>query len=280
MEDVSPQRFRRDLDAHILKVGAAAERLGRVDDLTIPGSGGDLPLRLYHPCGQEPMPLLLYLHGAGWVAGSLDTHDNICRCLAKRAHCLVLSVGYRLAPEHRFPAALEDARAALLWAVAEARHLKIDVSRLAVAGDSAGGNLAAALCLMCRDQGGPAIAFQLLINPALDMTAYDAPGFEEMRWFREQYLRDERDRGNVYASPLLAGDLRGLPPAFILVGERDNLRAEGERYAARLREAGSTVCLYCQEGVGHLGPAYARASSAAREAVALSVTVLCAYVVR
>jgi acetyl esterase len=256
---------------------AASEPVERVENLTISGPGGDLSLRLYTPAGSGAWPLVVYIHGAGWVAGNLDTHDNVCRCLANRTPSVVVSVCYRLAPEHPFPAALEDAYAALVWAAKAAASINADAGRLAVAGDSSGGNLAAALCLMARDRGRPAIAFQLLVNPALDMTAYDAPGFEEMRWFRDQYLRDERDQINACASSLLADDLRGLPTAFILVGERDNLRVEGERYAARLREAGVFVNLYCQQGKGHLGPTFARASSEAREAVELSAVVLRAH---
>jgi acetyl esterase len=243
MEGVSPQQYRRDLNQRIMSFPAASEPVARVENLTIPGPGGDLPLRLYAPAGSDPLPLVIYLHGAGWVAGNLETHDHACRCLAKRTPCLVVAVDYRLAPECKFPAAVEDAYAAISWAAREAANLGGDAARLAVAGDSSGGNLAAALCLMARDRGGPAVAFQLLVNPALDMTAYDAPGFEEMRWFREQYLRDGRDQRHAHASPLWADDLRGLPPAFILVGERDNLRAEGERYVARLREAGVFVNL-------------------------------------
>lgn len=278
MEGVSPQQHRRDLNQRIMALPAASEPVERVETLTIPGPGGGLPLRLYTRVASGPLPLVVYIHGAGWVAGNLETHDNVCRCLANRTPSVVVSVDYRLAPEHRFPAALEDAYAAIVWAAQKPASINADAGHLAVAGDSSGGNLAAAACLMARERGGPAIAFQLLVNPALDMTAYDAPGFEEMRWFREQYLRDERDQRHAYASPLWASELRGLPPAFVLVGERDNLRAEGERYAARLREAGGFVNLYCQQGKGHLGPAFARASSDAREAVELSVAVLRAHI--
>jgi acetyl esterase len=214
------------------------------------------------------------MHGAGWVAGDLDTHDNACRYLCARVPCAVVSVDYRLAPEHKFPAALDDVYAATLWAWENAAQLGADAHRLAVAGDSSGANLAAATCLRAREEGRPTIAFQLLVNPALDMTAYDAPGFDNMRWFRDQYLTGQADLRNPYASPVCATDLSGLPPALIVTGEEDNLRAEGERYADRLRHAGVFVNAYCQRGAGHLSALYARANAEAREALDLSVLAL------
>ena len=273
-EQPSPQEIRNQLNAYIMGTEGSAESVQQVEDIRIPGPGGDLTLRTYGPQGDGPFPLLVFMHGAGWVAGNLDTHDNVCRTLCNRAQCTVVSVDYRLAPESKFPAALNDAYAATVWAAGHAQELSADSSRLAVAGDSSGANLAAAVCLMARDQGDPSIIFQLLVNPALDMTAYDAPGFENMKWFREQYLNGEGDYTNPYASPPFAGDLSDLPQALILTGEHDGLREEGQRYATKLSQAGVFVNYYCQRGAGHLSALFARAAPDAREALGLSVAAL------
>jgi acetyl esterase len=271
---LSPQDARAQIDAYIMGTEGNTQAVKEVRNVQIPGPGGELALRTYTPQASGPLPLVVYIHGAAWVAGSLDTHDNVCRCLCNGVPCTVVSVGYRLAPEHKFPAALDDAYAATVWAADHAGQLGADVGRLAVAGDSAGGNLAAAVCLMARDQAGPSVVFQLLVNPALDWTAYDAEGFQEMKWCREQYLNGEEDYARPYASPLSADDLSDLPQAFIITGEQDALRDEGERYAGRLREAGVFVNYYCQKGMGHLSGLYARAAAEAQEALDLSVTVL------
>ncbi len=273
-EQPSPQEIRGQINAYIMNTEGNAESVHKVEDIRIPGPGGNLALRTYLPPGNGPFPLLVFLHGAGWVAGNLDTHDHICRYLCHRVPCAVVSVDYRLAPEEKFPAALEDAYAATAWAANHALQLRADSSRLAVAGDSSGANLAACTCLMARDQSKPAILFQLLVNPALDMTAYDAQGFENMRWFRDQYLNGDQDRTNPYASPPFADDLSGLPQAFIITGEHDVLREEGQRYATQLVEAGVFANEYCQRGMGHLSAMYARATREAQEALDLSVVTL------
>ena len=206
--------------------------------------------RLFVPAGvPSPSPLLVYFHGGGWVVGSPATHDPACRLLADQARVRVLSVDYRKAPEHRFPAGVEDASAAFLWAVEHAAELGADPDAIAVGGDSAGGNLAAVVSRRARDAGGPLPAFQLLIYPATDFSRPRRPShaefgsdylltIERMDWFEDQYVPDAGDKHHPDASPLLAGDLSGLPPAHIATAVADPLRDEGEEYAAMLRASG------------------------------------------
>ncbi len=213
-------------------------------DLEAPGPHGAIPLRLYRGVrtgDAERLPALVFFHGGGWVIGDLDTHDVVCRALANAARCAVVAVDYRLAPEHRFPAAVEDCVAATAWIAANAARLGLDPTRLGVGGDSAGGNLAAVVCLGARDRGGPALVFQLLIYPAVEM----AMSHESHRvhtsglplthataaWFRDLYLRGADDRADWRASPLLARDLSRLPPAYVLTAGFDPLCSEGEAFA-------------------------------------------------
>ena len=234
--------------------------LAHEEDRRIPGPGGDTPIRVYRPI-TETGGVLVYFHGGGWVLGNLDTHHNQCRNLAQAAGCVVVAVDYRVAPEHRFPAAAEDAYAAASWVAANAAELGVDAAKLAVGGESAGGNLAAAVCLMARDRGGPAIAQQWLAYPVLDHS-FDTPSYlannsgfglerETMRWFWNHYLGQDQDGSNPYASPLRAASLAGLPPAIVITCEYDVLRDEGGAYAERLRQAGVTVELMCVPGVNH-----------------------------
>jgi len=237
------------------------QSVAKIVNRQAPGPAGDVPVRLYTPAGQAPFPALVYYHGGGWVLGGLDTHDGVCRQMASSAGCLVLSVDYRLAPEHKFPAAAEDAYAALQWVATNADGLGVDPARIAIGGDSAGGNLAAVVALMARDRGTPAVAFQLLVYPvtdsACDTASYrdNADGYfltkDAMLWFWNHYTRDAADRRNPYAAPLKAQDLRGLPPALVMTAEFDPLRDEGEAYAARLREAGVPVQLTRYHGMIH-----------------------------
>jgi len=220
-------------------------------DLTLPGPGGPIPLRLYRSSADAVLPVLVFFHGGGWVVGDIETHDTVCRHLANRAECAVVSVDYRLAPEHKFPAAVEDSFAATLWIADNAAALGVDPARLAVGGDSAGGNLAAAVSLIARDAGAPRICYQLLIYPATDAAmrhesiARFAEGYvltrPTMRWFYEQYLRDPSDAADWRVSPLVAPDLAGLPPALVLTAGYDPLCDEGDAYAARLTAAGVPV---------------------------------------
>ena len=235
--------------------------LAKVENRTIPGPAGQIPVRVYTPNGTGPFGLLVFFHGGGWVIGSLDTHDGTCRELAHGAGCVVMSVDYRLAPEHKFPAGPEDCYAATVWAAANARDLGADPAKIAVGGDSAGGNLTCVVALMARDKGGPQLCFQLPIYPAtshaLDMPSYveNATGYlletDAMVWFWGHDLANKADGEHPYASPLRANDLTGLPPAFVVTAEFDPLRDEGERYAKRLQEAGVPTTLQRFDGMIH-----------------------------
>ena len=237
--------------------------MARVEQLEVSGLAGAIGARLYvpPPPAQEPPPLLVYYHGGGWVIGDLETHDDPCRFLASNSGAAVLAVDYRLAPEHPFPAAVEDAEAAYVWASANAERLGADPNRVAVGGDSAGANLAAATCLLARDRGLPLPAMQLLIYPVADC-ADEAPSrrtFEagflltrgDMDWFEKRYLPPGTDRSDPRVSILRAPDLGGLPPAYVAVAGFDPLRDEGEAYAQRLREAGVRVALRRHAGLVH-----------------------------
>jgi acetyl esterase len=247
LEQQSVEQARRlHVEGAAVLAGSPAE-VAAVDDRTIPGPAGDLPVRVYTPHGQPPFPIVVWFHGGGWVVGTLDTYDPVCRALAAAVPAVVVAVDYRLAPEHRYPAAAEDAYAATLWASRNAAELGGSQQRLAVAGDSAGGNLAAVVALGARDRGGPAIGFQLLIYPitnhAMDTASYreHADGYQltaaGMRWYWDHYLGGA-DGGAADASPLRAAFFGDLPPALVITAEHDVLRDEGEAYAARLRAAG------------------------------------------
>ncbi|HEV7481844.1 MAG TPA: alpha/beta hydrolase [Solirubrobacterales bacterium] len=238
--------------------------MATVKAIEIPGPGGPIPGRFYTPGNLPagaPAPLLLYFHGGGWVIGDLDTHDGVCRFFAAAAGTAVLAVDYRLSPEHPFPAAVEDAWAAFAWAVANAGALGIDPARIAVGGDSAGGNLSAVVSLLARAGGGAMPAMQLLIYPPTD-SAGDLPsrklfseGFlltkADMDAFESHYLPPGSDPTDPRVSILLAPDLRGLPPAYVATAGFDPLRDEGEAYALRMREAGVQVALRRHRGLIH-----------------------------
>ncbi len=222
------------------------------EDRTLPGPGGDIPVRVYRPAADSvPRPVLLWFHGGGFVLGSVESHDEPCRRLARACYAVVLSVEYRLAPEHKFPAGLDDCRAAFAWAAANAHEIGGDAARIAVGGDSAGGNLAAALSLACRDAGGPQPGFQMLVYPVTDAAmatrSYElfAGGLfltaERMAWFFDKYLVSPDQGSDPLVSPLKAPDLSGLPPAHVITAGFDPLRDEGRAYAQRLEEAGVQV---------------------------------------
>ncbi|MEV7781091.1 alpha/beta hydrolase [Kitasatospora sp. NPDC088351] len=249
--------------ADIRAAAGTPEPVAAVEEHRVPGpDGGRLALRLYRP---EPtgrrLPALLYLFGGGWTLGSPDTSDAICRRLTNAVGCVTASVGYRLAPEHPFPAAVHDCRAAARWLADHAADLGIDPERLAVGGDSAGGNLAAALTLLARDEGGPALRHQLLVYPNTDHRAdtaslreHDDPLLFNRRsvaWYWGHYLADAADGDHPHASPLRAPSLAGLPPATVITAEYDPLRDEGEQYAEALRAAGVPVEARRYEGVPH-----------------------------
>ncbi len=252
---------RRLYEARIALMAPPAE-IARVAEHDIDGPGGKLRLRIYAPRAIGPHPLVVFFHGSGFVLCSLDTHDGMCRNLCAGADCLVVSVDYRLAPEHKFPAALDDCVVATRWAVAHAAEFGADPARTVLAGDSAGGNLAAAAALRLRDEGGPPLRGQLLIYPVTDYHTPGTPSYREnaegygltrdtMEWFWGHYLADPADAENPYASPLKAPDLSRLPPALVQTAEYDPLRDEGERYAARLRDAGVPVEASRWAGMNH-----------------------------
>ena len=229
--------------------------LASVEPLTIPSPAGSIPARIYTPTRLRKAnglaPGLVFFHGGGWVIGDLDSHDVVCRKLADEGELMVVSVDYRLAPEHKFPAAVDDAIASTKWIAENAKQFGIDASRLMVGGDSAGGNLAAVVAISARDGNGPDIAGQLLIYPAIDF-AMTHPSHREpetsillthsvIRWFRDHYLNGAADVGDWRASPARARTLIGLPPAYVLTAGADPLRDEGDEYARRLKEAGVAV---------------------------------------
>lgn len=229
--------------------------VAKVQDRHIPGPAGEIPIRIYWPRELHPderIPVTLYFHGGGWVVCGLDTHDTYCRRFASSAECIVVLVDYRLAPEHRFPAAVDDCYAALKWLKEEAPHIGADRRKISVAGDSAGGNLSAVICLKSRDLNGPPIAAQALIYPVTDhwdagYLSYteNAEGYgltrDFMKWFWQHYLGPDGDRRHPYASPLRAPSVASLPPALMITAEYDPLRDEAHAYADRLEQAGNIV---------------------------------------
>jgi acetyl esterase len=257
MDPVDARAMYRQLDYL-----ASAEDIARVEDRAVPGPDGDVPVRVYWPAGAEDTTpgALLWLHGGGWVIGDLESADATARALANRSGAIVVSVDYRLSPEHVAPAALDDCAAALAWTVANADDLGIDATRIAVGGDSAGGNLAALLCQRSRAEDGPAIAFQLLVYPVTDLTQ-SHPSYEEnatgyfltkagMTWFIGHHVGTV-DPKDPLVSPLHVDSCEGLPPALVITAEFDPLRDEGEAYAARLREAGVPAELVRYDGQIH-----------------------------
>jgi acetyl esterase len=258
------------------------EPVGAVQDRTIPGAAGEMPTRIYTPSGTGPFPVLVYFHGGGWAIGNLEAYDATCRALSNAAGCIVVAMEYRLAPEYKFPAAPEDCYAATRWVAANATTIGGDPARLAIGGDSAGGNLTAVVAHMARDHSGPALRYQLLVYPVTDYH-FDTASYKEnaegylltkdaMVWFWNHYLRSAADGANPLASPLRAVSLQGLPPAMVLTAEFDPLRDEGEAYAARLQEAGVPVTLKRYEGMIHgffsLGAVFTQGQQAIADAAA------------
>ncbi len=258
----TPEQARAKMQALLEASPVPPQEIYRVEDRHIPGPVAQIPIRIYTPQARLPLGVLIYFHGGGWVLGGLESHDNLCRALANAAGCLVVSVDYRLAPEHPFPAAPNDCYAATKWIAANAASFGGDPQRLAVGGDSAGGNLAAAISLMARDGGGPALQLQVLFYPVTD-ASMDFPSMREfaddgyllsgadMKWFWGHYLDETRDGANPLASPLRAKNLSGLPPALIQTASHDPLRDEGEAFADALKRAGTKVTCTRYEGVTH-----------------------------
>lgn len=247
------QMTAEDFRSQQMSLPVPPEEVKQVRDDAISLPGRSLPIRVYTPKSSSggPLPALVFDHGGGWVIGNIESHDPICRVLANRAECLVISVDYRLAPEHKFPAAVDDAYDALVYIAAHADQFRIDPHRIAVGGDSAGGNLAAVAAIIAKERGTPAIAYQLLLYPS---TGYEVapPSIEEnakgylltgdmMQWFRKQYLNTDDELTHPYFAPVLYHDLTGLPPAFIATAQFDPLRDVGKAYADALRENGISV---------------------------------------
>jgi len=261
MWEVGPEGARVMARAMVAATNSPRQPVADVHDREIPGPGGRIPVRLYMPTAPAPRGALVYFHGSGFVIYDLDSHDAECRAMCNRAGITVVSVDYRLAPEHKFPAAVEDAMAALEWTSANAAELGVDPARIAVGGDSAGGNLAAVVAQIARDRGGPPVAFQLLVYPVTDARMghasmdENAEGYgltrRQMAWFIEQYVREEADKLDPRCSPLLAKSLGGLPPALVITAEYDVLRDEGEAYARRLISDGVRTTLTRYTGMIH-----------------------------
>jgi acetyl esterase len=285
LRDGSVEEARVGYDA-IAAAGGELPDLAKVEDSTIPGPAGDIPIRVYTPHGDGPFPILVWYHGGGFTIGSLDSHDPICRQLCAQAEALVVSVDYRLAPEHRFPAAVEDSFAALQWVGEHGAELGGDPTRIAVCGDSAGGNLSTVVAILARDAGGPSLRFQALIYPTTDARA-DYPSVRDngdnaflsqdtMLWFYEHYHGDAGDEAKLdwRASPILAEDLSNLPPALIITAEYDTLRDEGEAYGEALREAGNDVTIRRYDGMTHVFVQLAGLLEEGRQAIGEVATAL------
>ena len=260
IKDSTPAEAREAMRTRTAGLGPV-EDVPAVADHRVPVEGGEITVRLYAPAGVGPHPVLVFYHGGGWVIGDLYTHDGLCRSIVNAAGCAVASVDYRLAPEFKFPVAVEDSYTALKWVAANGPRLGLDAARLAVGGDSAGGNLAAVMALLARDRRGPRILLQVLVYP---VTNYDfgaksyvenATGYvlttEDMRWFWRHYLSREEQGQEVTASPLRAKSLADLPPALVMTAGCDPLRDEGDAYAARLRDSGVPVTLTQYPGMFH-----------------------------
>jgi len=239
---------------------AQVEAVAHVEDRKIPGPAGPLAIRIYRPEGKAPMPALVYFHGGGFVMGDLESHDALCRKLANGAGCVTIAVDYRLAPENKYPAALEDCFAATRWVAENTAALNLDPRRIAVGGDSAGGNLAAVIAMMARDAKTPRLAFQLLIYPSMDATLQTEshrrlvdsfPSRDEIRYLWSSYIRGEADRKDPRVSPNFATNFKGLPPALVITAEFDPLCDEGETYGEKLRAAGVPVTISRYDGTIH-----------------------------
>lgn len=257
--DSTPASMRAAMERAI--VGMPVHDVHAVEDREIPGPAASIPVRVYRPNADASLPVLVWFHGGGWVTGSLATHDNLCRLLCDEAGVIVVSIDYRLAPETKFPGAVDDCVAAWVWVNDYASELGGDRANVALGGDSAGGNLAAVVTLVAREQGLPVPALQLLVYPVTDhefdsvSMIHNAEGYflrtEAMRWFFDQYANTPADFADWRMSPLRATDLTGLPAAVVITAEYDPLRDQGEAYAQRLRDAGVPTQAVRADGIFH-----------------------------
>lgn len=242
----------------MMALAGEPEPVSHVENRRIPVRSGEIGVRIYTPEGTGPFPGVVYLHGGGWVICDLETHDNVCRAICRRAGAVVVAADFRLAPEHKFPVPVDDSEDATRWTAANAEALGIDPARLAIAGDSAGANMATVIAA----RAGGAVALQVLVYPVTNLVARDTPSHEEfaqdhfltaasMEWFKENFLARPEDAHSPDASPAFREDLRGLPPALVITAECDPLRDEGEIYARRMQDAGVPVTMTCYKGMIH-----------------------------
>jgi acetyl esterase/lipase len=278
LSELPVEEVRANILAASQQLGPPPAAVDRVEDRRIPGVGGDFVVRIYTPRPVDAgsaLPILVYFHGGGWAAGDINSHDSVARYYSAHADAVVVSVDYRRPPEHKFPTAVDDSYTAVEWAVAHARELAGDPRRVAVSGDSAGGNLAAAVCQLAKTNGGPPIAYQVLVYPTVDLrdpmlsASYQSRGrfgggdyflsTGDMEWFRSLYLTNVGEADDPRASPIAAADLSGLPPALVVTAGCDVLRDEGKAYADRLVAAGVPVEYRCFEGTIHAFMSFAGA---------------------
>ncbi|MEI3605659.1 alpha/beta hydrolase [Pseudogracilibacillus sp. SE30717A] len=260
LETMEPQAV-REMMAQAPPVEIELASVANVEDRLISVGDAEIKVRIYTPEGNGPFPLFVYYHGGGWVIGDLETADASCRMIANKTGSVVVSVDYRLSPEYKYPVPFNDSYEALKWVYDNAEELNGIASNIVVGGDSAGGNLSAAVSIKSRDENGPKISAQILIYPVTDMT-YDTPSYNEfqkgfgldknlMVWFVDHYISNEADKKDKYAAPLVAKDLRDLPPAFVITAEYDVLRDEGNAYAERLKTSGVKVETFLEKGLIH-----------------------------
>jgi acetyl esterase len=283
IEELSASEARKVMGRGFVVPDDKLERPARIENRKIPGPAGDIPVRIYTPEGHGPFPVLVFIHGGGWVICDLDTHDAPCRFLTNHAKCVTVSIDYRLAPEHKFPAGVEDCWAAVRWIGANAALVDGDPERIAIGGDSAGGNLSAVVAQLARNHGAPKLVFQLLVYPATEtgLDTYSHKTFrdyfltsESIKWFWGHYLKSDEDKKDPRVAPALTENLAGLPPALVITAEFDPLRDEGEAYGERLRAAGVPVKVTRYDGMIHGFYSMYHVLDKGREALQESATAL------
>lgn len=277
--DMKPHELREKINQCIMNIEAPVPVVWSVFEQTVENENRNTPIRIYVPDQGINFPVILFIHGGAWVAGNLDTHDNLTRYLCAEVKAIVVSVGYLNSPEGKFPVALEQCYDTLLWIMKQVGEFHGNAEIIAVVGDSAGGNMAAALCLLARDRSGPKIDVQVLINPVLDVTCNGIitrqdDALDTVRWQVNQYVSDVKDVYNPYVSPLIANDVSNLPSAVIILAEHDALYMDGQNYAHRLCAVGVPTYVYCQQGAGHLAGHGARASTYAKQSLDVVVAEL------